>query len=193
MENKDENKKIVELEMQLAAMQEEIDRLKQTGGEVKEKDPDPYLIYEERIKAAQKELHDIFLEMNEKYGVLYASTAVGMAQVRGKAVTGSGSTVSNDFAAFPEEGLAVALDVFTHPGRINILKFLMSEDATASKISQRTGLVGGQLYHHLSILENAKFIHKHDNAHEGYYIDSNAQLLLGGIYATIGGMEIVRR
>jgi len=192
MENKSENKKIAELEMQLAAMQEEIGRLKQTGEEIKEKAPDPYLIYEERIKTAQKELHDIFLEMNKEYGVLYASTSVGMAQARGVAVTGCGSTVSNDFASFPEEGIAVALDVFTHPGRINILKFLMSGDATASQISHKTGLVGGQLYHHLSILENAKFIHKHGNAHDGYYIDSSAQLLLGGIYATIGGMEIAR-
>jgi len=181
-----ENRKIEELEAQLAAMQDEIERLKQGSGETKEKPQNPYQVYEERITAAQNQLYDIFKEMNEKHGVLYVSTAVSGAQVRGKFERGSG-TACGDAFEYPEDVISSALDVFSNPRRINVLKVLMAGDSTASELSQKTGLIGGQLYHHLSILESAKLIYKH---HDRYVINASAQIMLSSIYAAIGGMWV---
>jgi predicted transcriptional regulator len=40
------------------------------------------------------------------------------------------------------------------------LKALFNKALTGSELNQQTGLVGGQLYHHLGILEEAKLIAK---------------------------------
>ena len=107
---------------------------------------------------------------------------------------GSGTGTFSSFDEFPEESIAAALDVFTNPRRITILKVLISgiqnAEMTATEISQRTGLQSGQLYHHLSILESAKLIIK---TAEKYKADNRTQGLLCGLFAVIGGMDIARK
>ena len=101
--------------------------------------------------------------------------------------TGTGTFSS--FDDLNEEGLAAALDVFTNPRRISILKVLAKGNMSASEIAQSTGLKSGQLHHHLSILESAKLICKNADKYEA---DSRIQGLLYGLFAVAGGMEITR-
>jgi DNA-binding transcriptional ArsR family regulator len=100
-----------------------------------------------------------------------------------------GTGTFSSFDDLNEEGLSAALDAYTNPRRIAILKVLVKGEMTATEISQRTGLQSGQLYHHLSILESAKLINK---TADRYKADTRVQGLLCGLYAVIGGMDIAR-
>jgi DNA-binding transcriptional ArsR family regulator len=62
--------------------------------------------------------------------------------------------------AISEEQVATTLEPFVNPRRIKILKELLKEPLSSSELILRTGLVGGQLYHHLTVLEEAKMIAK---------------------------------
>ena len=54
---------------------------------------------------------------------------------------------------------------------------------------ENDGFVGGQLYHHLGILENATLITK---SAEKYSAPKSTQLMLGGLFAIAGGMKFAR-
>ena len=180
------NKKIIELETQLLQMQAAIDKLKQENERASAK-PDPFAVYEPQLEKAQTEIQEIFQDMSQNYDTILVSTVIGIGRARGGLVSGCGTYVCTSIDEISEEGLATALDVFSNPRRITVLKALICTSLTGSEISQKTGLVGGQLYHHLSILENAKLIRKNSDKYE---ILDNAQLLLGGLYAAVGGMEV---
>ncbi|MCL1786426.1 MAG: winged helix-turn-helix domain-containing protein [Defluviitaleaceae bacterium] len=182
------DKKIMELEAQLAHMQQELEKMKQTQDQPPAK-PDPFTIYQPQLEKAQAEIQDIFKDMGKNHGTVLASTVVGIAYTRGGFAGNVGTCVCHTVDEIPEEALATALDVFSNPRRITVLKALMRQPLTGSEISQKTGLVGGQLYHHLSILENAGLIHKNGDRYE---ILDSAQLLLGGLYAAVGGMDMAR-
>jgi DNA-binding transcriptional ArsR family regulator len=106
---------------------------------------------------------------------------------------GSGTAVSSSciesFDDISEEGIAAAAEVFTNPRRIAILKVLIAETLTATEITLRTGLVGGQLYHHLANLENAGLVIKEN---EKYKADGSAHGLLIRLHAVLGGMKLAR-
>jgi len=183
------DKKIMELESQLALMQEEIDRLKHEKEQADNKKLDPFIAFQPRLDKVQTEAQEILKEMSKDHEVVLASMVIGVCRARGGLASGTGMLTCTDIDDIVEEGLATALDVFSNPRRIAVLKALMHESSTGSEIAQKTGLVGGQLYHHLSILENAKLIFKGGDKYE---IQDNARLLLGGLNAAIGGMEIAR-
>ncbi|MBE3577776.1 MAG: winged helix-turn-helix transcriptional regulator [Limnochordales bacterium] len=63
-------------------------------------------------------------------------------------------------AAISEEQVATTLEPFVSPKRIKILKELFKAPLSSSELTLRTGLVGGQLYHHLTVLEEARMIAK---------------------------------
>lgn len=65
-----------------------------------------------------------------------------------------------------EEKISTILEIFTNPRRIRIIKNLIAKPLHANEISQATGLVGGQLYHHLNILEDANFIEKNNDKYQ---------------------------
>lgn len=67
--------------------------------------------------------------------------------------------------AISEERVATTLEPFVNPRRIKILKELFKEPLSSSELTLRTSLVGGQLYHHLAVLEEAKMVTKD---HERY-------------------------
>ena len=88
-----------------------------------------------------------------------------------------------------EDGLAAALEPFTNPRRIKLLKVLLERELPANEISQVTGLVGGQLYHHLQNLESAGLIEK---THDKYKATTSAESTLCLLYTAIGGTKIAR-
>jgi len=60
-----------------------------------------------------------------------------------------------------ENAVAAAIDAFSSPKRINIIKALLAKKYLSSnELTMKTGCIGGQLYHHLSALENARIICK---------------------------------
>ena len=100
------------------------------------------------------------------------------------------STCIKSFDEIDEERLSSAVEVFTNPRRIAILKVLIAQpNLTATEITQKTGLVGGQLYHHLSNLDNAGLIIKEE---EKYRVHPDTPALLIRLYATLGGMKITK-
>lgn len=108
---------------------------------------------------------------------------------------GSGTNISatcvESFNELSEEGISATAEIFTNPRRIAILKILIEENnsLTAVEITQKTGLVGGQLYHHLANLENAGLIVKEN---EKYKAHGSAHGLLISLYAVLGGMKLAR-
>ena len=119
--------------------------------------------------------------------------AIAMCISKSIMFKGNGTAISTSciesFDDISEEGMAAAVEVFTNPRRIAILKVLIAETLTATEITQKTGLVGGQLYHHLANLENAGLIVKENDK---YMAHGSAHGLLISLYAVIGRMKLAR-
>jgi len=94
------------------------------------------------------------------------------------------STCIKSFDEIDEERLSSAVEVFTNPRRIAILKVLIAQpNLTATEITQKTGLVGGQLYHHLKNLEAEQLITKEN---EKYKVPPCVQGMLLDLYNVFG-------
>jgi len=186
-----EKSKIDELELKLAELQKELDGIKGGGETAEKKEPDLWEVYKDRHDALRKELADLQKEMTEN-GVQAVSTVVTVTRFRGLSDTNchSGRITLTTVDDISEDGLAAALDVFTNPRRIAVLKLLTPRFMTAAEISRETGLIGGQLYHHLSCLENAGLIRKEADR---YRTLGSAQSLLCGLSAAVGGMDIAKK
>ena len=180
---------IEELEARLAEMQRELEKLKNPVAEEKKK-ANPFEKYKDELAIAQKSVINIFKQMLED-GEQAVSTVLSATAFKGSSNSGNSSSTINIKIVddINEDGMAAALDIFTNPRRIAVLKLLISKELTPSEISQQTGLVGGQLYHHLSILENAGLIEK---SSDKYRTKGEAQTLLCGLYAIVGGMDIAK-
>jgi len=184
--------KISELEEQLAIMQKEIERMKQEDSNPPVPSGGIFDKYKDRLESAREDLGKVYEEIvnEEKIHSITTYVSIGRHFDTGKAVMlCSGTGMFSSFDDLNEEGLSAALDVYTNPRRIAILKVLVKGEMTASEISHHTGLQSGQLYHHLSILESAKLIIK---TAEKYKADKRVQGLLCGLFAVIGGMDIAR-
>ena len=186
------NQKLMELQEQLAQMQKEIERLQQEKDAPRAPSKGLYDKYSEQIDAAREAMFDAYGQILRVEDVHSLTTyvSVGKSTKDGKIILlGSGTGMFDSLDSLNEEGLAAALDVFTNPRRIAILKVLVKSDMSASEIGQSTELKGGQLHHHLSILESAKLITK---TGDKYKAERRVEGILCGLYAVIGGMEISR-
>jgi len=187
------NTKIAEMEAQLALMQKEIESMKQKEANESEHRISGRSIYgkhKQRLEAARKDLANVYREILHEENIHSITTyiSVGKSADTGKVeMLCCGTGMFSSLDDLNEEGIAAALDVYTNPRRIAILKALVKSEMTPSEISQQTRLQGGQLYHHLSILESAKLITK---ATDKYKADDKVPGLLCGLYAVIGGMDI---
>ncbi|SHF72788.1 regulatory protein, arsR family [Caldanaerobius fijiensis DSM 17918] len=83
----------------------------------------------------------------------------------------------------PENEITDELEPFTNPRRIKIMKVLFNQSLQGNELSKLTGLVGGQLYHHLSILEKSDIIERNEN---NYSLTSKGARILF-LLATIAG------
>jgi len=181
--------KVKELEERLASMQKELEELKKEEKKVK---GGIYEKYKDRLNKAEKEVRDIIAEMVNE-GADIVSVAITAGKHYHKRINQAGLAITS-IENIPEDGISAALDVFTNPRRIALLKSLMMCGKSANALSKETGLIGGQLYHHLSSLENAGLIgkHNHANGYVEYYTNDIAYFLLNGISAVVGAMDIAR-
>ena len=187
---------IQEIKSEIQKLQEEIEKLKSENKKLKEEkeiEKTPGFMQEyfdkldETIQPVKDLLDKIFEE--NKSGVAAISTCITKARIPNSSGFNIGTSCIYSIDDLQEEGLAAACEVFTNPRRIAILKALFKEHLTASEIGQKTGLVGGQLYHHLSSLENAALIQKDDDK---YKSDNLTLAMLSALHATIGGMKIAK-
>ena len=178
----------------LQKLQEEVAQLKKDGKDAKNDGKD-------NKEPADNHWHGEIIDSVGKYASQEMDKILGENGVKAMALCisksimfeGSGTGVSasciESFDDINEEGMSAAAEVFTNPRRIAILKVLIAEHLTAAEITQKTGLVGGQLYHHLSNLENAGLIVKEN---EKYRAHGSAHGLLIKLYAVLGGMKLAR-
>jgi len=86
-----------------------------------------------------------------------------------------------------ENAVAAAIDAFSSPKRINIIKALLAEKYLSSnELTMKTGCIGGQLYHHLSALENARIICK---SNEMYTLTPYGKNMITAILCLVYGEE----
>jgi len=185
-----------EIKETMQKLQEKIEKLEKENRELKSGEKD------DEKKGLDAKHSEIFDNIG-KYADQEMDKVIGENGIKAMAVCisksimfkGSGTCISTSyiesFDDLSEEGLSAAVEVFTNPRRIAILKVLISnpDSLTATEITQKTGLVGGQLYHHLSNLENAGLVIK-DN--EKYKVHGSAHGLLISLYAVVGGMKIAK-
>ncbi|MCL2373430.1 MAG: winged helix-turn-helix domain-containing protein, partial [Defluviitaleaceae bacterium] len=145
----------------------------------------PFSKYEAELDKAQDEMGKV-LKSFVAEGAVAASVLVSSTAYDKNGV-GASLCVFHTLDDLVEDGLSAALDPFTNPRRITILKLLIPQGMTASEISKKTGLIGGQLYHHLSCLESADLIEKRGDT---YHTKGYTQALLCGLSAAVGGMKI---
>lgn len=188
--------KISELEEQLAFMQKEIERLKQEDSTPTVSSQSVWDKHKDKLESAKMDLFNEYGKILHEENIHSITTYVSVGKSIDTGKVGmlcSGIGMFSSFDELNEEGLAAALDVYTNPRRIAILKALVKAgEMSATEISQRTGLQSGQLYHHLSILESAKLIIKNTTDNK-YKADPKTQGQLCGLYAVIGGMDIARK
>ena len=185
---------IDEIKSTLQKLQEEIEQLKKEKEDAKNDG-------KENKEPPLNHKHDEIIDAVGKYAAQEMDKILGENGVKAMAICisksimfdGSGTCLSasciESFDNISEEGISAAAEVFTNPRRIAILKVLIAQTLTAAEITQKTGLVGGQLYHHLSSLENAGLIVKEN---EKYKAHGSAHGLLIRLYAVLGGMKLAR-
>ena len=179
---------IQEIKSEIQKLQEEIKLLKNENKKLKGADeaekrfnlPEAYKAeLDEAIKPVSQLIDKIFEENSiEAMVVSISKTRNGSACLK---------SVLKSIDDLNEESLAAVCEVFANPRRIAILKILSWESLTASEIGQRTGLVGGQLYHHLASLEGQHFIKKSDDKYE---MKTDAHIMLMELYACFGFMLV---
>ena len=90
--------------------------------------------------------------------------------------------------AIDEAKLAGAVEAFSSQKRIAILKVLISKKFLSSnELTMKTGCIGGQLYHHLSILENSKIICK---SNELYTLTDYGRNTINQIFGIVFGESV---
>ena len=186
------NQKITELEEQVVLMQKEIERLKQNNDSPSVSSHVIYEKYKEQIETVRDKMFNAYGEIvhMENLSSITTYVSVGKDTRDGKIkMLCTGTAIFGPLDDLNEEGLSAALDVFTNPRRISILKVLAKGDMSAPEIGQITNLKSGQLHHHLSTLESAKLIVK---TADKYKVDDRVQGWLYGLFAIIGNMEITR-
>jgi len=190
--------KMAKMQQDMARLQtdmtDELKKLAQADGQeqsLKQKfadnrnDPE-YARDSERIAELGEEITTVFKGMIDAGRVELAAICVSAVKGGG---SGTSCLTTTNISNMKEEELATALDVFTNPRRINILKLLLDKSLSSTEISQQTGLVGGQLYHHLNILENTGLLEKTE---EKYRTKPQTWQLLASLYAAVGGMDMAR-
>jgi len=170
--------KIIELEEKMNSMQAELEALKKQEAGAASVSAGIHDKYADRWQQIQKDVLDLLNEILDE--------GVGAACVRITATrfspndtnTNAGLITVDTLDDISEDKISAGLEVFTNPKRIVLLKCLSRVSLTASEITKHIGLVGGQLYHHLSSLENAGLIVREGDR---YSATSEAKILMVGL------------
>jgi len=147
-----ENTILQQIQQNIEALQKQIDSMKpvETALEVPGMPSGPLSKLKEKADGFIRAMQDA-VEENSASAVFTAS------ENSGKAVFYSVTEPDK----IDENAVAAAIDAFSSPKRINIIKALLAKKYLSSnELTMKTGCIGGQLYHHLSALENARIICK---------------------------------
>ena len=144
---------------------------------------------QDEINALQEENISLMGNMLNDNDDIKALTAISNATKFDKLLKVITTCVFTSLDDVDEDGLSAALEPFTNPRRVKLLKVLIEKDLPSNEISQTTGLVGGQLYHHLQNLESAGLIEK---LADRYRATDSAKSVLCAVYTAIGGMRIAQ-
>ena len=180
-----------QIQQNIEVLQKQIDSMKNTRAEI-EIQPSWGGLYG-KLKEKSEEIAQIMDEMigsaaqPENSGVCISVCL----SVNGPDYGGLGETAfyfadnTDKIDEIDEKKLASAVEAFSSPKRINILKLLMSKKPmSSSELTMKTGCIGGQLYHHLSILENARIICKNG---ELYTVTDHGRNMTGRIFGMVFG------
>ena len=160
-----ENTILKQIQQNLDALQKQIDSMKpaDTPLEIPKISGGLY----DRLKEKAKELTQIMRDINAGGTGIFMSAvfSVNGAERENLSETAFYSMDSADVAEKAEKTdenkISSAFEPFASPKRINILKSLMIKKSLSSnELTMKTGCIGGQLYHHLSILETANIVCK---------------------------------
>ena len=187
-----ENNILLQIQQNLDALQKQIDNMKST--------PEPVI---EIPQIQNGGLHDKLTEKSDELMQIMKdiinSNETGICASLAFSVTGkdhgdlSGAAFYSvdsveKIEAIDEIKLAGAVEAFSSPKRIAILKVLMSKKYLSSnELTMKTGCIGGQLYHHLSTLENSKIICKNN---ELYTLTDYGRNMISQILAAVFGESV---
>jgi DNA-binding transcriptional ArsR family regulator len=186
-----DDSKFKALEEQIALISKELQNLRAQENTLNESNDfeqnDEFKSLKPQFDEAQTALMDIMKKMINA-NRMFIATCLSATSYKGQG-HGIGTSFFNSLDNISEDGLSAALEPFSNPRRITILKALIEKPLTANELAKKTGLIGGQLYHHLSNLEKAGMINKEADK---YHADGQIQGILAGLIAAIGGTKIAR-
>jgi len=183
---------LTQMQMMLENMQKQLDDMKKNQEAAKAEAEVGKLnlaALQDEINAQQDENVSLMGKMLIDNDGIKALTAILIATKFDKLSKVISTCVCASLDDINEDGLSAALEPFTNPRRVKLLKVLIEKDLPANEISQTTGLVGGQLYHHLQNLESAGLIEK---LADRYRATDSAKSVLCAVYTAIGGMRIAQ-
>ena len=182
---------ILKLQEKVEMLEKENKELRNANGEIPEAPPvNPMEKYNDELTRLETEISDLMNKICDETEYKMIAMCISKVRINGRyGGTDISLSYSKSFDGICDEGLAAAAEVFTNPRRIAILKVLAFDDLTASEIAQKTGLIGGQLYHHLANLENAGLIAKEN---EKYKASQGTYGLLTSLCAVFGRMKIAK-
>lgn len=137
------------------------------------------------LETAQKTYVNAITKIKD-CGYAIASSIVGIDTMYSKGVSVGVYTTNQPFD-FDSDKFISALEPFTNAKRLELIKVLANESLTSGEISKRTGLLGGQLYHHLSSLETAGFLDKNE---EKYQMKGEAITAFMALISAVSGTEL---
>jgi len=190
-----ENTILLQIQQNLDALQKQIDNMKSTPESVIELPK----IQSDGLRDKLKEKSDEFLRImkdiintgTDESGICMSAVFSVSGKEHGdlsEAVYYSVDSIDK-INAIDETKLAEAVEAFSSPKRIAILKVLMSKKFLSSnELTMKTGCIGGQLYHHLSILENSKIICKNN---ELYTLTDYGRNIISQIFGIVFGESII--
>lgn len=186
-----------EIKETMQKLQEKIEKLEKENQELKDaenkqepEENNKHIEILENIKNyAHQEINKIF---EENKNIIAASICVSQTITPNNHDKNSTSICIKSFDEINEEALSNVCEIFTNPRRIAILKVLIDcGSLTATELNHKTGLVGGQLYHHLSNLESEQLIVKEN---EKYKVQGGVQGMLLDLYNIFGfGLDKTKR
>jgi len=158
-----------EILKRLNYLEEEVAELK--TGKTQVKSPpliDPNFVKEVQGAASTECKHDkiteALLENMERgrHSGVSAQAAIYQDPDSGKRIWYVNTTAVQELLQFPLEEVIRVLSPLANLHRLKILSFLIKGNRSAGEISTELNIDGGQLYHHLDYLLNARYIEKID-------------------------------
>ena len=185
-----ENTILLQIQQNLDALQKQIDSMKSVPEpEIEIPPPQSDALARFKLKEKAGELTQIMKEiLNSRESGICMSAGFSVSGEQHGDLSGAffySVDGANQIDAIDEVKISETIEAFSSPKRISIIKVLMSKKFLSSnELTMKTGCIGGQLYHHLSILENAKIVGK---SNEMYTLTDYGRNITNQIFGIVFG------